>query len=76
MPLTLRERWIENRRRRAAGLPEIDRNGVEIIIPTHDYNLHRYLEQLRSDADLARAAWDRMTAEIIEGYRQRNYHGD
>ena len=73
--LTLREQWDENRRRRKAGLPEITRNGREITVQ-RDYNLHRYLEQLRSDADLARAAWDRMTAEIIEGYRQRNYHGD
>src|SRR5215469_8911339 len=74
LALTLRQRWTENRRRRAAWLPEIDAEGREIQ-PQRDYRLQQYLEQLRIDAAFAKAAWDQMVEEIKEGYRTRTYHG-
>lgn len=67
--LTLRERWAENRRRRAAGLPEIDAKGCEIVPQPH-VEYHQTPEQAA-----------RMYAEIAATYdpnspEYRHYQGD
>jgi hypothetical protein len=33
--MTLRQQWATNRMRRAQGLPEVDRNGNDIAVPSY-----------------------------------------
>ena len=77
--MTLRERWTENRKRRAEGRPE--------LVPAEELRMlewHRRatdehkaeLQRLADDPGYATKCGERMTAEIMEGYRTRMYHGD
>jgi hypothetical protein len=68
MTMTLREQWFENRRRRLAGLPEVDREGVEYK--------KRELETDTRTPEQKEAAGIRMGEEILAYYAHSHRPGD